>query len=538
MARLTKPLAAVTSLFALCAVTSLATTEALLVRLDSDADAALLAEHRIEPTRAGVTAFLHQLKKELAESKKAEALIRQLGDSKFRIREAAMQRLLEAPSLPLKALQQATTATDPEIASRAKRILSHPQVAARVAQAESRPWIGAAVCRTIRDRPIQGVTPVLFEVIPLLDDPELLDVACEAVATVASPDDLPLLRQSLASKDLNLRIAAIRGLGRAEAQLRGLIEDPEPRLALAVAHTLAERGERAVLPVLVRLASARDVHVRARSEQILRALTGCDFGFNPFLDPAGQKEQLAAWRNWAANQGRTARLNLPLRLAPLPEDLRWGLLLHYTFDQPVEGRLTDSSGQRRHGLLHNAHSFVAGVAGKALEVRGTGDMGDQGGHAFLPSIDFMALEQFTVALWVNERGMSDPHGEAYVVFGADRMVGLEDSLGISHFNDGIVFRVGGAVVSTPFDKADRNKWVHYALTFQDGRLRAYKDGRQVGEAKGRVMVLGKQAALGRHWWHHGAATSTRFIGAFDDLRVYRRALSPSQVELLRSSLRR
>ena len=94
------------------------------------------------------------------------------------------------------------------------------------------------------------------------------------------------------------------------------------------------------------------------------------------------------------------------------------------------------------------------------------------------------------------------------------------------------------MVQIPFDQADRNRWVHYALTFQDGRLRAYKDGRLVGEAKGRVVVVGKQAALGRHWWHHGAATSTRFIGAFDELRIYQRALSPSQVELLHASSER
>ena len=180
----------------------------------------LLAEHRVEPTREGVTAFLRQLKTELAEMKKAEALSAQLGDGKFRVREAATQRLIEGPSLPLKALQQATAAADPEIASRAKRILSHPQVAAKVARAESRPSISAAVFRTIQKKRIQGATPELFDVIPLLDDPELLDAACEAVAEIASPDDAALLGRSLASKNLNLRIAAIRGLARSRRQSR------------------------------------------------------------------------------------------------------------------------------------------------------------------------------------------------------------------------------------------------------------------------------------------------------------------------------
>jgi hypothetical protein len=50
--------------------------------------------------------------------------------------------------------------------------------------------------------------------------------------------------------------------------------------------------------------------------------------------------------------------------------------------------------------------------------------------------------------------------------------------------------------------------------------------------------VGKHSALGRHWWHHGAATSTRFLGAFDELRIYQRALSASQIAMLHASVQR
>jgi hypothetical protein len=317
-----------------------------------------------------------------------------------------------------------------------------------------------------------------------------------------------------------------------------MLDDVEPRIALAAAHTLAQHGDRTAIGALVRLTSSKNERVRARSEQILRAWTGRNFDFDPYQDPATQKEQLERWRNWLVGDGRTAKLNQPFHLAPLPEDLRVGLLAHYTFDHAVDGRLIDSSGHKRHGTLHNEHSLIAGLAGKALQVRGAGDMGDQGGHALLPFIDFTKLEQFTLVMWVYERGMTDGHGEAYVVYGADRGVVTEDSLGISHFNESIFYRVGAAQVIAPYEAADRNRWVHYALTFQAGRLQAYKDGRLVGEAKGRVVIVGKQAALGRHWWGHGEATSTRFNGAFDELRIYQRALAPSQIKLLHSSLER
>lgn len=539
MARVTKLAAVVAGLFVLWAIAPTAPAEPGPVA-ESVADAPILAENNIDPSREGVTAYLRLLKAELEEVKTAAGLVRQLGDGKFRVREAATQRLIDGPALPLAALRQATAAADPEVAVRAKRVLGHPQVAAKVSRAESRPRVGAAVFRTIQNKRILGMTPDLFDVIGLLDDPDLLDAAAEAIAETAGPDDAPMLRRGLADKNLNSRIGAVRGLAGAdvkgEVALRPLMDDTEPRLALAAAHTLAHRGDRTALAGLVRLASSTDERVRARGEQILRAWTGQNFGCNPFEDPAAQKENLARWRAWVAAEGRTAELNLPLRLAPLPEDMRRGLLLHYAFDEAPDGRLTDASGHRRHGTVRHEHSLVTGVTGKALEVRGAGDTGDHGGHADVPFIDFATLDQFTVALWVRERGMSDDHGEAYVVFGADRGVGTDDSLGVSHFNASIFYRVGGAQVIVPFDPADRGRWVHYALTFQAGALRAYKDGRPAGEEKGRVNVVGKQAALGRHWWHHGEVTSARFIGEFDELRVYQRALTPSQVGLLHSAV--
>jgi hypothetical protein len=142
MAGLSKRVAVVAALIVLGAMAPIVMADSVRAPRDrADADASLLAEQRIERTREGVTAFLHQLKTELAGVKKAEALIPQLGDKQFRIRDAAMRRLIEGPSLPLNALQQATTAADPEIAARARRILSHPQVTAKVARAESWSWI-------------------------------------------------------------------------------------------------------------------------------------------------------------------------------------------------------------------------------------------------------------------------------------------------------------------------------------------------------------------------------------------------------------
>jgi hypothetical protein len=499
-------------------------------------DEALLKEQGIPPTLKGVTAYLRGLRVEPDALKRAREWIDQLSDDDFHTREAATRALIESPVLPMEALRQAARSSDLERARRARKVLGHPRVRARLEAAELRPRLVAAVCRTIRDKPLRGMTPVLLETLPFLDAAGEVRAAREAVAATAGADDLPLLRKGIAGKNVPVKVASIRGLGRvaedAGRELRALAGDADPRVALAAAHALAERGDRVALGVLVKLAGAEDVQVRVGSVEVLRALTGRQFGHDPFLDPRTQKENLARWRDWLAKEGGSAKLHLPLQVKPLPEDLRRGLLLHYTFDGDSGDRLRDVSGNGRDGLLLNEAGFDTGVEGKGLHLRGTGYGGSGGGHALLPYVDFPSLKEFTLALWVNERGMSYKHGEGYVVFGADRAAVLEDSLGIGHFNDSIVFRVGAGLVSIPFDNKDRNRWVHYALTFQGGRLRAYKDGRLVGDVPARVALVGKHAALGRHWWDHGAATSTRFIGALDDLRIYDRTLAPAQLRRL------
>jgi hypothetical protein len=313
-----------------------------------------------------------------------------------------------------------------------------------------------------------------------------------------------------------------------------LADDERPRVRLAAARVLAERGDRAALLILIRLAAAEEQPVRLESIQILRALTGENFGLNAYLAPTTQVEAHRKWQAWAEFEGRTAELALPLALRPLPEDLGQGLLLHYTFDSDAEkGPLADSSGHRRSGTIHGDGRIVAGLLGQGLRLTGADHMGDAGGHASLPHLDLASLTEFTLSLWVKESGLTHPEGEAYIVFGADRGVGIEDSIGISHFNGSLVYRVGEGAVSVPYEAKDRDRWVHYALTFAAGRLRAYRDARLVGEAPARVSQVGKQAALGRHWWHHGVGTSTRFIGELDDVRVYDRSLSTQQIEMLR-----
>jgi hypothetical protein len=503
-------------------------------------DAGLLKKYGIEPTAAGTTTFLLTLRPDETAHKKAAEWVGQLGDASFTVREAATHGLLELSIVPVIRLRAAATSADLETATRAKRILDHPATIAKLHAAAQQRELAAAVLRTIGEKSIGNTTSALLEVAPFLEDDELAGLAADAMAKVADAEAIPTLRKSLAENIVPVRIIAIRGLSKAAGrsardELRTLYLDSNPRIVLAAAHALAEQADRSCLKVLVQLLGAEDVAVRARAVQVLRASTNQKIALNPFRKPDEQKSELDAWKTWLAAHGETVQLQRPLKLSALSEDLDRGLLVHYSFDHDAEGRLKDASGHSRDGECHNAVEFVSRGRGRAIEFKGHGHHGAEGGHAILPFIDFPSLKEFSLALWVRELNMTHEEGEAYVTFGIDRGVGTADALGIAHLNSSVIFRVGDGQVSVPFAAADRDRWVHYAMTFQNGQLHAFKDGERIGDTSARIFVSSRRAALARHWWANGNGTSTRFQGAMDDVRIYDRALTAEQIHMLKEA---
>lgn len=500
-------------------------------------DVAALSQRGIEPTSASVAAYLRSLRPDPTADAKSAELIAKLGHASFAIRSAATRGLIELPIVPIERLRAAAESPDSETAIRAKQILSHAKTLAKLEAASRQRDLAAAVLRTIAARPVAGTTTVLLDVAPSLKDAELVQLAGDATAQVANKDDLPAIRSALASESVPTRIVAVRALGKAGgngalAELHALTRDKDDRVRFAVAQSLAEQGDRNCLPLLIHALESKDTATRVRAEQTLRAATKENFGFNPFAKVAEQQSQLDRWKKWLAEQGDAVNLQVPLVLEMLPEDLGHGLIAHYTFDDTNAGRLADAGGSGRVMTAANAVAFVVRGKGHAIEFTGANHHGADGGHAILPAIDFAKLDEFTLALWVKETGLVHEEGEAYITYGIDRGVSTEDALGIAHFNGNLIFRTGDGQIDVPYQAANRGRWVHFAMTFEMGRLMAYRNGEKRGESAARVKVQGTDAALARHWWAGGGGTSTRFQGAMDEIRVYSRALSGEQIRCL------
>jgi hypothetical protein len=203
---------------------------------------------------------------------------------------------------------------------------------------------------------------------------------------------------------------------------------------------------------------------------------------------------------------------------------RTGLILYY----PFNGNANDESNNGNHGTIYGTHQFVKRIIGNSLRL--------QGGYVSLPFINFSSLQEFSICLWVNEEGMSNSDGEAYVWFG-DHHNGW---LGIAHFLNEINFSVGSRLDNSPtpialsFDNSDLNKDVLYCATYSHSVMKAYKNANLIGEKQQAVDISGRNSALAKHWWYAGSSSSTRFTGTFDEVLIYSRALSDSEIRRLYS----
>ena len=57
----------------------------------------------------------------------------------------------------------------------------------------------------------------------------------------------------------------------------------------------------------------------------------------------------------------------------------------------------------------------------------------------------------------------------------------------------------------------------------------YLNGDSIGIGSGLSSYTGGNAAIGRQWWNNGSGTSTRLNGSLDEIRIYDRAMSATEV---------
>jgi hypothetical protein len=207
------------------------------------------------------------------------------------------------------------------------------------------------------------------------------------------------------------------------------------------------------------------------------------------------------------------------------------LVAHLTFD---DGTADDSSGYDNHGVLHNGAAAVDDPQrGKVLSLDGVDDYVDLGNDG---SLDLSSSGQATIAMWVKV-AVSHNHntilskGEwkdacALVIKGDTNP---KDQLWTG--NDTSVFS-GNAI--------PLNTWTHVAVTINGDLTTFYINGRISGatnQDRGNTIDNTTNSfCIGREQYS-GSLPAGRwfFNGQMDDVRVYRQALTPADIQAILAS---
>lgn len=204
-----------------------------------------------------------------------------------------------------------------------------------------------------------------------------------------------------------------------------------------------------------------------------------------------------------------------------------GLIAYWTFDEGDGSIVHDSSGYGNDGI-NNGAVWTTGKFGSALEITGT-----QFVENIPASFDTPITTAFTVTAWVKWYGPS-PYPHDYIIFDgrADKPYGfcfyLRYTTGqlVMHLNDDST--VIYSTLTVP-----RESWTFVAGVFNDDTdtLRLYINGRQDSTLTTSLQHLDSYhpAMIGNNHWAPGDGQWAPINGIQDEIRIYNRELTASEI---------
>jgi hypothetical protein len=256
------------------------------------------------------------------------ALVRQLGDDAFAVREKASEELFAAGPAARGLLVEASRDPDPEVRWRAAQCLLQLDKV-------SGSGVLRAAARVLARRRPEGAATVLLEFAPCARNPDVAAEVVRALAVVGfregEPD--PVLKRALAGRDVARRAAAGEALCRGggpgqHPAARRMLRDPAPAVREAVALALLEAHDREAVPVLIALLIELPREEAWRVEEALCQVAGDQA---PDVAPADddaatRRRSRRAWEAWWKEHG--AGIDLA-RVEQLRRPLGYTLICQY-----------------------------------------------------------------------------------------------------------------------------------------------------------------------------------------------------------------
>jgi hypothetical protein len=209
-------------------------------------------------------------------------------------------------------------------------------------------------------------------------------------------------------------------------------------------------------------------------------------------------------------------------------------VVHWKFDETSGSTAADASGNGNAGTLSaSGAAWTAGRVDGGLELGGAGDVVTAPASASLNSLS----SEMTVALWVLKRADAPTYGGL-----AGRRYGPQwDDLWVLFYNEGpsdeysfgLTTSAGAAYLTGPSSAGDQGAWVHLAAVYDGSSMILYRNGEEMARRSHSGTLPGQDSPFIVGGGDNGSAGTGEYVDAvLDDVRVYHRALSATEVQAL------
>ncbi len=209
-------------------------------------------------------------------------------------------------------------------------------------------------------------------------------------------------------------------------------------------------------------------------------------------------------------------------------DLASGLLLHYRLDETAGSLVADAS----------TYALNATFSGTALwsdagQFMGAAQLNGQS-QIIAPTPNHLgALTTMTLSAWMRgDRPIVDmtnvaPSALYHADYATNRGFGLMTTLNDTN-NFGFRLHTGSGRREVTMDGVPAGSWVHVVATFDGTTMRLYRDGV--------LMNFNNTGAISVPAFDARLQIGIGYEGMLDDIRIYNRALSPVEVQVLHTAV--
>lgn len=198
-----------------------------------------------------------------------------------------------------------------------------------------------------------------------------------------------------------------------------------------------------------------------------------------------------------------------------------GPIGYWKFDENTGTTASDSSGNANNGIITSA-DWAAGVEGSALNFSG------QSSYIRVANAqDLNPTNALTVEAWIKPAATSGSYGIVAKVGDGSALTGYyfalnDNRLEFDAGNGGSLMTVASNALPWP-----TTTWYHVAVTFDDGKVAFYRNGGNISTS---ISVSQISANPADFFIGSINASAGSFNGAIDEVKVYNRALSTSEVQ--------